>query len=51
MGSFVTQQLTATPNPYVKWAVQPTSRFPDGLNQLVAEVLDEQTWVAITSKF
>ena len=51
MGSAVVQQLTAVPNKYVEWIVQPPSLFPDGQNQVVAALLDEQTWVAVTSKF
>lgn len=50
MGSAVIQQLTATPSKFVKWTVQPPSRFPDGQSQVVAALLDEQTWVAVTSK-
>lgn len=51
MGSFVVQQLTATTNPFVKWTVEPHSRFPGGQNQVANAVMDEQTWVAVTSKF
>ena len=51
MGSAVVQQLTAVPNKYVEWTVQPPSQFPDGQSQVVAALLDEQTWVAVTSKF
>ena len=51
MGSAVVQQLTAAPNKYVEWTVQPPSQFPDGPSQVVAALLDEQTWVAVTSKF
>ena len=51
MGSVVVQQLTAVPNKFVEWSVQPPSRFPDGQSQVVAALLDEQTWVAVTSKF
>lgn len=51
MGSVVVQQLTAVPNKYVEWSVQPPSQFPDGPSQVVAALVDEQTWVAVTSKF
>ena len=51
VGSSVVQQLTATPNKYVMWTVQPASRFPNGNVQVAAAVLDQQTWVAVTSKF
>ena len=50
MGSAVVQQLTAVPNKYVEWSIQPPSRFPDGQSQVVAALLDEQAWVAVTSK-
>jgi hypothetical protein len=50
VGSAVIQQLTETPNSYVKWTVQPSSQFPGGQAQVGAAVLDEQVWVAITSK-
>ena len=51
MGSAVIQQLTAVPNKFVEWSVQPPSQFPDGQSQVVAALLDEQTWVAVTSEF
>ena len=51
MGSGVVQQLTAVPNKYVEWSIQPPSQFPDGQTQVAAALLDEQTWVAVTSKF
>jgi hypothetical protein len=51
VGSAVVQQLTAVPNKYVEWSVQPPSQFPDGQSQVAAAVADEQTWVAVTSKF
>ena len=51
MGSAVIQQLTAVPNKYVEWSVQPPSQFPDGQSQVAAAIVDEQTWVAVTSKF
>ena len=50
MGYAVIQQLTAAPNKFVEWTVQPPSRFPDGPSQVIAALLDEQTWVAVTSK-
>jgi hypothetical protein len=50
VGSAVVQQLTA-PNRFVEWIVQPPSRFLDGQSQVVAELRDEQAWVAVTSKF
>ena len=43
--------MTAVPNKYVEWSVQPPSQFPDGQSQVVAALVDEQTWVAVTSKF
>jgi hypothetical protein len=51
VGSAVIQQLTAVPNKFVEWSIQPPSRFPDGQSQVVAALRDEQTWVAVTSKF
>jgi hypothetical protein len=51
VGSAVVQQLTAVPNKYIEWSVQPPSQFPDGQSQVVAALHDEQTWVAVISKF
>lgn len=51
MGLSVVEQLTATPNKFVTWTVQPPSRFPDGSSQVAAALMDEQAWVAVTSEF
>jgi hypothetical protein len=51
VGSAVVEQLTAVPNKYIEWSVQPPSQFPDGQSQVVAALHDEQTWVAVISKF
>ncbi|KAF8809225.1 hypothetical protein BYT27DRAFT_7094861 [Phlegmacium glaucopus] len=48
IGLTVTQQLTAVPNKFVRWTVQPSSRFPEGPSQVASAVMDDQTWVAIT---
>ncbi|KAJ3570610.1 hypothetical protein NP233_g4289 [Leucocoprinus birnbaumii] len=49
VGQAVTTGLSA-PNPlsFVTWSVMPASQFPGGVDEVVNQVLDYKTWIAVT---
>jgi len=50
IGQGVVQALSAQPSASrVTWSVVPSSQFPGGVHEVRAAVLEEHTWVAITS--
>lgn len=51
VGNFVAKELSGLSGHSITWRVRQPAEFPSGANGLVAAILDEGCWIAVTSEF